>query len=613
MAPPRWTSAEQLLWLQNEMPAYLQMQKEKKLPRFFETLFPRWFIDFPEETELNGSLPCDENVSADKLGKDIVELGKDIVELINETAQPDSTTNPPISAEQEGSESNSPPMQAGELRKKLREWFRNNSKGKTTPGGSSTGKALSALLGQRARGTRDLKEVEVYSKLHYESKVKPLVCDALKKNLVQPTQRLSAVRQHTTDCFADESEEVKKEIREETVRLNAARRLGSVVGENLRTKEEVYHAIQELPMILGQVFEELSALTGGWHYSVVMGGADPLCEGDIMTLSYHHGKTADGLSFKASTPNFHEQYLLPFERYLGRIHGASSKCTLAPSSTPISPCLLPTDLISLDEPLVNAHLDEPLVVDAHLDKPLVVDAHLDEPLVVDTHLDEPLVDAHLDEPLVDAHLDLAVSNSYNLDFSGLAGVNGLDEWSMHAGSDTPTDTPITAWRKSTLFHEGPHISPTFNRTQRPAASTAEAIPPFLYPLSSFHTTLLPQPSSFSVEQMNTISALEVNTLSTSMVSIDRQSLPASHQPTPPDIGGVLADEYPQPDLEARTVSSLPAVSASSSRRSGRPTRPSTRADEANKIGDQQGTKPTTKRKQTEVRYGAEGSTKKSRK
>lgn len=27
-------------------------------------------------------------------------------------------------------------------------------------------------------------------------------------------------------------------------------------------------------------------LTGGWHYTVVMGGADPLCEGDIMTLRY---------------------------------------------------------------------------------------------------------------------------------------------------------------------------------------------------------------------------------------------------------------------------------------------------------------------------------------
>lgn len=70
--------------------------------------------------------------------------------------------------------------------------------------------------------------------------MKPLVSDALKNNPVQPTQRLSAVRQHTTDCFADESEEVKKEIREETVRLNAARRLGDVLGQDSRTKEEVY-------------------------------------------------------------------------------------------------------------------------------------------------------------------------------------------------------------------------------------------------------------------------------------------------------------------------------------------------------------------------------------
>jgi len=43
-------------------------------------------------------------------------------------------------------------------------------------------------------------------------------------------------------------------------------------------------AIQELPVLLGPIFEELSALTGGWHYTVLMGGADPLCEGDIMTL-----------------------------------------------------------------------------------------------------------------------------------------------------------------------------------------------------------------------------------------------------------------------------------------------------------------------------------------
>ncbi|KAG1728676.1 hypothetical protein EDB19DRAFT_1832683 [Suillus lakei] len=143
MAPPRWMSTGQLLWLQNELPNYLQMQKEKKLSQFFELLFLKWFNDFPEEIELNSSPPCVENTSIDERGG-----------------------APSLSTKQEDSESDSWLMQAGERHKQLQEWFWNNSKGKTTPGSSSTGKALSALLGQHARGTRDLKEVEVYSKLH---------------------------------------------------------------------------------------------------------------------------------------------------------------------------------------------------------------------------------------------------------------------------------------------------------------------------------------------------------------------------------------------------------------------------------------------------------------
>jgi len=95
------------------------------------------------------------------------------------------------------------------------------------------------LLGQRARGTRDLKEVEVYSQLHYKSKVKPLVADNIKENNIEPNQKLRVVREHTSDCFVNESDEVKDEVRQETVRINAARRLGGVVGEK-RTKEEIY-------------------------------------------------------------------------------------------------------------------------------------------------------------------------------------------------------------------------------------------------------------------------------------------------------------------------------------------------------------------------------------
>ncbi|KAG1903734.1 uncharacterized protein F5891DRAFT_1185371 [Suillus fuscotomentosus] len=651
MAPPRWTSAEQLLWLQNEMPGYLQMQKEKKLPRFFDSLFPRWFSDFPEETELNGSPPCDENAG-------INEPSSAGIESVIDTAQLDSINAPDL-VEQEDSQSNSPPMGAAERRKKLREWFRNNSKGKTTPGGSSTGRALSVLLGQRARGTRDLKEIEVYSKLHYESKVKPLVEDALKNNIVQPTQRLSTVRLHTTECFAEESEEVKKEIREETVRLNASRRLGNVEGQHPRTKEEVYRTIQELPLILGQVFEELSALTGGWHYTVVMGGADPLCEGDIMTLSYHHGKTADGLSFKASTPNFHEQYLLPFERHLGYIHGPSSKCISAPSSTPTSSHLAPVGLISLDEFPNESSLGENVI---------------SGPVVGPSLLQEPG--------------DLVLNPYINLDFGGSVGANEHGDWLMHASSSDPnlpsphnmTDTPITAWRKSMALNEDPLASPTFNRIQQRGLSavgpSAEAVPPFLpHPLSPLHTTLLPQPSSFFVfpalEEVDALPTLQhhdplafnqpmlnsgprsppdqpiplplsplVSTASKSphsksvehqpspashqpthqpnseamTVSVDCQSSPASHRPTPHDIVGVSADDHPQPNLEVRTVSSLPT--AASGRRSGCAPHPSTRADGANKIGghnSQRETKLAPKRKLTEVQRGVGGSKKRSRK
>jgi hypothetical protein len=49
-------------------------------------------------------------------------------------------------------------------------------------------------------------------------------------------------------------------------------------------------AIQELPIVLGQICEDLAVLTGGWHYTIVMGGPDPMCQGDIMTLRYVYGQ-----------------------------------------------------------------------------------------------------------------------------------------------------------------------------------------------------------------------------------------------------------------------------------------------------------------------------------
>ncbi|KAG1894514.1 uncharacterized protein F5891DRAFT_985001 [Suillus fuscotomentosus] len=172
MAPPRWKSAEQLTWLQNEVPTYLQMQKEKKLVRFFELLYPKWFRS-EKSPDHN-----DANIDQSSLDSDAA-VNEIIAELDHENAII------PISDVKKQSNLDA------ELAEALKDPIKHR--------------------GKPARGTRDLKEVEVYSQLHYESKVKPLVSDNIRENkLALPDQRLCAVRHHTSECFAKESEDVKE-------------------------------------------------------------------------------------------------------------------------------------------------------------------------------------------------------------------------------------------------------------------------------------------------------------------------------------------------------------------------------------------------------------------
>ncbi|KAG1878446.1 hypothetical protein C8R48DRAFT_768004 [Suillus tomentosus] len=443
MAPPRWTSAEQLTWLQNEVPTYLQMQKEKKLVRFFELLYPKWFSEFPEHMRVwpigSENSPDDNDANIDQSSLDLdVAVNEIIAELDHENAIiPISDVEKQSDLDPELAEVLKDAIK--HRRKKLQEWFRNNTKGKTRPGGTLTSKVLSTMLGQRARGTRDLKEVEVYSQLHYESKVKPLVSEDIRENkLALPDQRLCAVRHHTGECFAKESEDVKDEVRIETQRINTARKLGSVAAGDDRTKEEIYRAIQELPIVLGQIFEELSTLTGGWHYSLVMGGPDPF---------YHHGKTPDGLSFKASTPNFHEQYLLPFEKHLDRIYGGSSKGTSVPTSIPSTP-LSTTDLVS-----TSGRSSPPFfATDLTLPDDLLDQQHA-------SNVGPPL-------PQRPAHFeDIGFNTAPQL--NGWQGGLHPDLYSFDPAAPMHLDSPITAWQKEFVSGENLTMSTALPQAQEP--------------------------------------------------------------------------------------------------------------------------------------------------
>jgi hypothetical protein len=215
----------------------------------------------------------------------------------------------------------------------------------------------------------------------------------------------------------------------------------------------------------------------------------------------------DGLSFKASTPKFHEQYLLPFERYLARVHGkentwlvrelmtnlnttdTTSKTTL---DSPCPPSLVPPQLSSESQAILDGSPDSQGTLHTSL-----------SPLGEEDHHGTVISGLVLDLPSLQRPEDVVPVQTlehdhgqwwFPADTSDLT--LNLSSYNDATNSSLPgmllPDSPITAWRNATSLNQDPVISPTF--TQRPLARTA--VPAMAHPapflLGSFlplHTSL----------------------------------------------------------------------------------------------------------------------------
>ncbi|KAG2033167.1 hypothetical protein BDR03DRAFT_985175 [Suillus americanus] len=496
MAPLRWTMAAELLWLQNKVPTYLQIG------------FPEHLRVWPREPSKNSP---DEDTKINESGLD---LANDEVntELDHENSVSDGKKLSQLDAEQ--TEVLNATIK--HRHKKLWEWFQNNTKGKkTTSGGTSSSKILSMLLGQHTRGTQDLKEVKVYLQIHYESKVKPLVSDDIKENNL-------VLSGSTQANVLQTSQKIK---------------LGSVVAGQDQTKEEIYRAIQELPIMLGQIFEELSTLMGGWHYSLVMGGPDPLCKGDIMMLSYHHGKSLEGLSFKTLTPNFHKQYLLPFEKHLGHIYGPSVKGTSVPASASSSPPPSTINLILPSTPSAPPLSTMDLLTSTPSVPPLLtMDPSASTPSTPPWTIDLIL----LDEPSDQSSAHLLQGQEFNT--SGL--VLDPPQWNGWQSHPDPNpsymfsiapDSPITAWRRDCGFDRNATMSAalpsTIMQPQLPYSPPLTFVPDF--PVSFLNSANVVSTRDLSLHQHSLLVPLPNHALPVSSperalpVSLPEHALPVS--------------------------------------------------------------------------------------
>ncbi|KAH7904321.1 hypothetical protein BJ138DRAFT_1119526 [Hygrophoropsis aurantiaca] len=196
MPPPRWSTPEQLQWLQSEIPAYKKAQEDNTVNKFWEVMTHAWYQEFSERKLLwppEGIPPGMSKEMAD------ADLPAEFAEILGSALS--------------------------ERNEKLKNWYRNNSRVKVTSGSNKTSKLLNKLLGQRAQGVRDLNQIEVYSKLHYEEKVKPMVENEIsEKGLVDVGERLRCIKTLTAEMYKQEGEDVKASVKAEMIRRNEERK-----------------------------------------------------------------------------------------------------------------------------------------------------------------------------------------------------------------------------------------------------------------------------------------------------------------------------------------------------------------------------------------------------
>ncbi|KAG1776737.1 hypothetical protein EV702DRAFT_1045783 [Suillus placidus] len=258
--PKTWTTPEEEVFLQSQLPAYIACQATKVYHDFWNTMSRKFLSHWPERVHLT-DIPQD------------VELSDIQKSRVAQAILKRQST--------------------------LKNWFRwrTNVACLARSGGSGGVLRLDTTLagGDEMRGTRAPQEVEVYSQMHYEDRVKA-DADAL----------------IASETVTSQPEEIKAEVRrrhqvalEKWRQSRELNKAGIVEEVDDETKTK---AFLELAGHLDCVFRHLSHKTGGLKFTCIAGGRNPVTGEavvlDLPSLSFHIGDTAEGVDFSAHYPKF---------------------------------------------------------------------------------------------------------------------------------------------------------------------------------------------------------------------------------------------------------------------------------------------------------------------
>ncbi|KAG1849805.1 hypothetical protein C8R48DRAFT_778399 [Suillus tomentosus] len=280
MAPKKWATLEQEAVLESLLAEYRICTTSKNYTQFWPKINRKFFAEWPVYKEFFPNVEDEDQLTEEQL------------EVIRK------------------------PLEQQKFQIKC--WYRwqTNPMCLARSGGSRGVLSIEETLagGTHARVPRAPKEVEVYSQMYYADNVKHSADEAIAKgNITSHGSKLRVRREITAEKYEGESSTVKDKVKKKHKKLckkfRKAHRLAKAkVKEDVDDKTKLRcTVIHELPNMLDRIFRHLSHMTGGWKFSILMGGRDPETGGNCDSSSaYHLGESATAGQFSDSYDGYSE-------------------------------------------------------------------------------------------------------------------------------------------------------------------------------------------------------------------------------------------------------------------------------------------------------------------
>ncbi|KAH0839408.1 hypothetical protein J3R83DRAFT_138 [Lanmaoa asiatica] len=293
--PIEWTTNNQKAFLEEELAAFKQIGG-RNYTKHWSTLYQKWFRRWPERPLALPDVPADANLTPE---------------------QAEAVSNAVLNRQ-----------------KQLRRWMHwHAGAGQNRLANSRTSKIVEELLKPK---TRTKKPWELYSKVHYKTRILPELGTGL-----SIADRSKKIR----ELWENETPEVKEGIYkmcEEQKQSTTKRKGNDETGEDSNDDDDDETSpldpatkrrnIQQCGAALLHVLQHLGKQTG-WIFTILMGGPDPMDpQGANIITSLHTGKTSGGQDFAEVYPDFDTVVVEAFGEYLAQVFRLQGSGTSIPDA-----------------------------------------------------------------------------------------------------------------------------------------------------------------------------------------------------------------------------------------------------------------------------------------